>query len=307
MSDLRTRLASLCMPLLVLCLLSGCEDEIAPFQTTDFPFTIWGLVNPQADTQAVRVFTITTTLDFVPSESIDATTSIIDVTNEVRHVLQDSVTQLPNGDFRHTFWGAFDVTHGTVYRAEVERSDGLITRSTAIRVPEPVTLLAPEPSELQVSELVLPVTINGNPPSLPRIDVIYNSYSANSFGLREVDNPVTISYTLAPEFRGDSLGMDINLREDFITIRSDFNNKELQGVICLEDITIEAHVGNEEWQSPVGVFDPNVLVEPGTLSNVENGFGFFGAGFVETITLLPAATMQVRAGFFDCVGVMTDR
>ena len=288
---------------LLFCLLSGCEDEIAPFQTTDFPFTLWGLVNPQADTQAVRVFTITTTLEFVPGESIDASTSIIDVTNQVRHVLQDSITQLPNGDFRHTFWEEFRVDYGNVYRVEIERSDGLLTRSSDVRVPDPVTLSAPDPTDFQVSELVLPVVIEGNPPSLPRVDVTYNSYSADNFGNRLAENPVTISYASVPEFRDNALSMEIDLQEDFVQIRRIFNSRDLQGQICVDNIRAEFHIGNEEWQSPAGVFDPNVLVEPGTLSNVENGFGFFGAGFIETITLIPPATMQVRAGFFDCVGV----
>lgn len=70
--------------LLLVGLCMGCEDEIAPFTTTEFPFTIWGLVNPTADTQAVRVFTIDTTLELIPSENLDATTSIINVDRQER-------------------------------------------------------------------------------------------------------------------------------------------------------------------------------------------------------------------------------
>ena len=289
--------------LLIFCLLVGCEEEIAPFSSIDFPFSIWGVINPQADTQAVRIFPIDPTLDLVPSETIDATTSVIDVDNDVRHVLVDSVTQLPSGDFRHTFWAQFEVVHGNRYRVEVERSDGLITRSDEVRVPEPISLSAPEPTDAQISDILLPVIIDGNPPSLPRIDVTYNSFSANNLGTRQQDNPITLNYANTPVIINDTLTLNIDMQEDFTTIRSIFNSRDLDGQICIDNITIDVHVGNEEWRSPTGVFDPNVLVEPGTLSNVENGFGFFGAGFIESITVIPPATMQVRAGFFDCVAV----
>lgn len=287
---------------LLACLCMGCENEISPFSTIDFPYTIWGIVNPQADTQAVRVFTIDTTLDLVPSQSLDAVASIIEVENEIRHVLVDSVTQLPSGDFRHTFWSEFEVQHGELYRVEVERSDGLVTRSSDIRVPNPITILAPEPNEFQVQDLIIPVLIEGNPPSMPRIDANYDTFSIDRTGVREGENPVTVSYVTKPRLEGNTWVVDINLLDDFLAIREDFNANDLQGQICMDGISIEIHVGNEEWRSPIGVFDPNVLVEPGTLSNVENGFGFFGAGFVESIQVFPPLTMQVRAGFFDCAG-----
>ena len=290
--------------LLVACLCMGCDDEIAPFNTTDFPFTVWGVVNPQADTQAVRVFTIDTTLDLIPSSSIDAVTSIIEVEKQERHILVDSVTQLPNGDFRHTFWAEFDVEHGELYRVEVERSDGLVSRSDDIRVPAPVTVTAPEPTEFQVQELILPVVIEGNPPSMPRIDATYNTFAVDALGVLTAENPVTISYVQAPRQEDGTWFIDIDLLQDFLSIRDDFNAKEIEGRICTDLISMQIHVGNEEWRSPIGVFDPNVLVEPGTLSNINNGFGFFGAGFVESIQIFPPLTMQVRAGFFDCAGVL---
>ena len=31
------------------------------------------------------------------------------------------------------------------------------------------------------------------------------------------------------------------------------------------------------WTPPEGLFDPEVLAQPGTLSNVENGYGFWGS------------------------------
>jgi len=33
----------------------------------------------------------------------------------------------------------------------------------------------------------------------------------------------------------------------------------------------------EDWAPPGGVFDPEILVQPGVFSNVENGYGFIGS------------------------------
>ena len=61
---------------------------------------------------------------------------------------------------------------------------------------------------------------------------------------------------------------------------------------------MRVHVGDENWISPIGVFDPDFLVEPGTFSNVDNGFGYFGSGYVETIALRPPVALIRRAGFY---------
>ncbi len=278
----------------------GCEEDVSPFESSEFPFTLWGLINPRADTQAVRVFTIEPTLTSIEAAPLDASVSIINTVTQQRHVLQDSITLLPNGEARHTYWSVFDVDHNERYFVEVERSDGARTVSTPIEVPPLITITPLEPNTNSVSELILPLEIGGDPPSMPRIDAAYSSFAVDPDGELVEENPVVISYATRPQFVDGIWRLEIDIREDFRLIREDFNQKDIIGSICTGDITLSVHVGNEEWQSPVGVFDPNILVEPGTLSNVENGFGFFGAGYVETVIVEVPLILQVRAGFADC-------
>ncbi len=288
--------------LLLLGFLSACEDEVNPFIGTELPYTVWGTINPIADTQAVRVFLIDDILRLVSSDPLDANVSIIEVQNNTRYVLEDSVIQLFNGDYRHIYWGEFDVEHLQTYRLEVERSDGQLTKSSEIQVPGPISVQSFPANDNAITDLIQPLFIEGNPPATPRIDVVYNAYTTNQDGIRLQDNSVTISYATKTKMVRDTLRLDLDLRADFRTIRADFNDKDLVGAICLQDVDIAIHVGNKEWQSPTGVFDPNFLVEPGTLTNCENGFGFFGAGFVESINVQPSGLLAVRAGFFDCGG-----
>ena len=44
-------------------------------------------------------------------------------------------------------------------------------------------------------------------------------------------------------------------------------------------VSFSTVLGNEEWVPPDGEFNAANLIQPGTFSNVENGFGFVGAGY----------------------------
>ena len=52
---------------------------------------------------------------------------------------------------------------------------------------------------------------------------------------------------------------------------------ELTESISLAGLGLRITLLDEAFVPPGGVFDPDVLSQPGTLSNVENGFGFVGS------------------------------
>jgi hypothetical protein len=62
-------------------------------------------------------------------------------------------------------------------------------------------------------------------------------------------------------------------------------------------MTLSAEVASEDWRPPGGVFDPEVLIEPGTFSNVDRGFGFVGGAYRTGATWTPEAAALARAGF----------
>ncbi len=284
----------------VLMLFTACDDDVNPFIGTELPYTVWGMVNPDADTQAVRVFLIDDILKLVTPNPLDASVSIVNVGTNDRFVLQDSVIQLSNTDYRHIFWAEIDVNYHDQFRVEVERSDGELTKSANVEVPGPISLHVVAANTNSISELIQSIRIDGNPPSTPRIDVTYNAFAVTRERIRLDNNSVTLAYGGQIRRTNDSLWLDLDLLKDFRQIREDFDEKELQGFICLDDVVVDIHVGNEEWRSPIGVFDANFLVEPGTFSNIENGFGFFGAGYVKSIDFTPPDLLLVRAGYFDC-------
>ena len=46
---------------------------------------------------------------------------------------------------------------------------------------------------------------------------------------------------------------------------------------ALYGVGMKLSFADSSWVPPGGVFDPDILIEPGTFTNVEGGFGFFGA------------------------------
>ena len=289
--------------ILVLSFISmGCEEEVNPFIGTDLPFTMWGQINPTADTQAVRIFTIDPVLDLIPPEDLDASVTVFELDTGQTFQLSDSLIALPGDDYRHVFWSVFDVQYGNTYRLEVERSDGSVSRSEEIKVPSPIEIVQVPPNETAVRDIEIPVLITGNPPSIPRVDVTHLTQSINSDGAVIATNEVVISYTGKVEETPEGMLLNIQLSDDFAIIREDYAEKEIpNGFICSNAVRVDIHVGNESWKSPVEIFDPNILVEPGTFSNIENGFGYFGAGFIQSEQWEILLTLLVRAGFNDCL------
>ncbi len=69
------------------------------------------------------------------------------------------------------------------------------------------------------------------------------------------------------------------------------------GLPTLYNVGMKLSVTSDDWRPPGGVFDPDVLIQPGTFSNVENGFGFWGSvAQLDAEWTLPRAT-YVKLGY----------
>ncbi|GAB5517950.1 MAG: hypothetical protein RhofKO_02010 [Rhodothermales bacterium] len=282
-------------------LLMGCDTEIDAIEGTERPFTMWGLVNPEVDTQAVRLFSIDERLQLLGDEPIDATfTSTNQSTGEVR-VWQDSLVQLADGDLRYVFWSVFPVQHGETFTFEARRSDGAMSTTAPVTVPPPITLRVPEPDRRQVRPILLPLRINGEPPSLPRIDIEYDVATVPQTGSPVArDLKVIVAYEGKAQPVAGGWEINVDLTADVEAVRAAFDAIEEQfALLELNGIEARIHVADAAWVSPIGRFDPEVLVEPGLFSNVTNGFGFVGAAYVDTVRWVPPLELIQRAGYVN--------
>ena len=56
------------------------------------------------------------------------------------------------------------------------------------------------------------------------------------------------------------------------------NHQFLEGTpVGLTHTGLQIRMLDSGWDPPGGIFDPEILAQPGALSNVENGYGYFGS------------------------------
>ncbi|MCY4233125.1 MAG: hypothetical protein OXE59_05220 [Bacteroidetes bacterium] len=288
---------TLTLTVLVL-LMAACSETVDTRLQIDFPYSIYGIMNPKSDTHAVRVFEITQNIAVIDSDPIDATVMTTQLSNGEIRTWRDTVIQLDNDVYRHVYWSVFDASMGETYHLNVTRSDGVQSEAMTT-IPPPIIVEVLEPDTFLVRQAIMPLKITGTPPNLPRIDVEYILVGFDENGANPVFKPVTINYAGLQTPESDGFLLNIDLAKDYLEIYQlfDEDNDVTPNIIDLREIFVTIHVGDSQWVSPIGLFNNDFLVEPGSFSNVENGFGFFGSGYSETISFRPPLVLIQRAGF----------
>ena len=282
--------------LLIFITAGGCDSDVNPVLGTEQPFTLFGLFSPQLDTQRVLVFPIESELRLLEADELDARFTSTDLDNNEVRVWADSLIPQENGDINHLFWSSFTAAFDHTYLVEIVDSEGRKSEAT-VRVPPETEIVMQDPD--LISGVIIPVLIPGDIPNILKVEVRYGfDYRLTTPG-QKIDN-LTISQQDRIQKVDNGWLIRINLSADYVAIRDFIQDRlpvdraygyELQGML------LRLIVASEDWQPPGGVFDPEVLVQPGTLSNVENGFGFIGAGYRLQENLTPADSVLEAAGF----------
>ncbi len=278
-----------------------CEQTIEPLVGEDRPFTLWGFLDAHADTQRVRVFTIEQRLGTDRGGPIDAVVTSTNIgTGEVIEWTDEEVV-FSDSSVGHVFYAAFRASYESSYRLDVRRPDGA-TASATVTIPPAVRVeLVDAPNRI-----VVPVFIHGKPPNLVGVNVLYDAATLPPANPWPPGTPAPPGYELAvsvpydgqEEPTDDGWYFEVNLRSDFAIIQDTYTLNCLSADhIGLRRIKFQFLAADEQWAPPGGSFDPNLLIEPGAFSNVENGYGFFGGGYSVSEGWLPSLVVQRSVGF----------
>jgi hypothetical protein len=115
--------------LLAFALLSGCDSTFDPLENSDWVYSISGHLDPDADTQWVRVSSLRPVVGTSP-ELIDALVTLDEIESGRQVVLNPSLATyrpiLQGGDLQYAFnfWTAEPIRQGFTYRLTATRSDG---------------------------------------------------------------------------------------------------------------------------------------------------------------------------------------
>ena len=288
--------------LLFLVLFTGCEEEVTDALDTALPFTIYGYLNPAADTQFVRVFPVSPVrLELAGRDPIDASVGFRNLETGETVAAQDSLVEFFSGRYGHVYFAPFKPEYGARYEIEVERSDGASSSATT-DIPPEIESERQEPFtrfriENEGFVPLLPMNLFGDDMRLLRVLARYEVELLNVG--RQI---VYIPYEQVIEETSDGWYLEIDLAGDFGRIyESVADLRQLYGEDLIEfyRLDILPEVADPAWDPPGGEFDPIALVEPGTFENVENGFGFFGSAYRKEILYPVDPCLRLLAGFAE--------
>ena len=270
---------------------SGCEEDVNPFVEEDRYFSVYGYLDTASDEQLLRVIELRTEFATAGDESIDALVSTTEQETDVVTMWRDSLVTYTDGTVGHIFVGNFRPVPGLSYELNVTRSDG--KRATA-------TTLIPTLKEVHLSEPVSGFVGNTQKVLWPQVDrvpfrvqVWYRTLDTVTEGLAFREAVVNYGDDASRVGRQTTDGWEIVIRfaEDKKEVGKQLGFGEADQPILMS-LGMRLTMTDEQWRPPDGVFNPEILVQPGTFSNVDGGFGFFGSlnQFALEWTLSPEAT-----------------
>lgn len=279
---------------IMLSALAGCSDSVDPTLGTEQPFTIFGYLDPAADTQAVRIIPISDRLDPDTEEQLDAEVYLVDMATNDSTRWRDSLTTFSDDRQGHIFWDPSPVRFGGTYQLVARRISDGATSSVTLTTPSRYSTPSVGLPIASFEDVVYPVTF-------PEAPYLLNA----TFSLRVTGHPDSPSDTtvfpiplIDSDIENGTEGPRINLNFS-ASVREALERGGLENQLRLVDATLSGFVSTTDWAPPEFGFDPDLIIEPGTFSNVDNGFGFVGSGFFTSVRWIPSASAQLRAGLLS--------
>ncbi|PAP76293.1 lamin tail domain-containing protein [Rubrivirga marina] len=279
--------------LLTAAALAACSDAVDPTLGTDRVFSLYGYLDPTADRQAIRVAPIYGTIDADTVRAAPARVASVERETGREVAWRDSAVTFQDGSVGHVFVADYTPTPGATVDVRVEETAeaGRVV-TTTVTVP-PVrqarmadgTRLPRGTYRVEVQDVphvqagVLRVHVLG----LPGTEV--DKVGAFDIGFESLP---------ATEAAPGTWAIEVPF---LVLARDELQRRGLAGVVELVEVEFVAFVTNEAWGAPLADADPDALVEPGTFSNVDGGFGFVGAGYRTALRWTPSFTVQAWAGF----------
>lgn len=275
--------------------LTACEEDVIT-PRTERPFTLYGFLSPDSSKQALYVFPIEKRLRPLPATPLDAQVTTIDLVTGETVVWRDSVVTAAEGGFAHLFQAPLRAAYGHAYLLEAERSDGAKAMAE-IAVPERATLTAGPTFIDARGRPATEVTVDQAAPKLLGIEVIYRIQTGPA-DEQQVDVALDVEYAEAARATESGWTIAVNHEADYTYLRNRLGRRfNLDYGIYVHDVRLALLVVSAAWNPPGGSFDPEVLIQPEVMTNVENGYGFVGAGYQQEVMWMPPAEVLAETGF----------
>ena len=268
--------------------LAGCDTAIDTPDSLRGSYTLWGALDPTADVQAVRVVPVTDSIGLGSAAPLPVAVVSVDLATAAETPWRDSVVTFRDGSVGHVFTARLRPAYGSRHRVVVRR-DGGGEVSALVAVPPFVAPVVQRVQRLGGGVVLFPVLWPGAP-QLNRVRVTYTLVRATG---EVTDVTRVLVGTSGPVEFGWQTVVDVGVEDDRVQREAGGE----PGDFALRNLRVTAEVASEDWRPPGGVFDPEVLAEPGSLGNVEGGFGFVGAAYDVSADVQPLSSDLTATSF----------
>lgn len=262
---------------------SACDSAfIDPFDNDDRFFTVYGYLDQTTNfqpgaTHAVRVIPVTRRAERIedPSDaqaSIDARVFSIDTMTGQEIEWRHSLDQLDNGNYGHIFRSSFSVVSGRTYRLEVRRSDGIVTSAeTTVPSFSGVVARRPLPVRSENDRQVLQDILLPGLAAIWDITVIYRLRAPDCFTANTSIH--RLPYGNSAVFTSEGWRLTTQVSDD----KEVAANQRGGPSPFLCSMGVEVRALDAEWPAPSAGEQLSAQTFADQPSNVENGYGFWGA------------------------------
>lgn len=257
--------------------LVGCDPEFHPLQSTEMAFSIFGYLDPHADTQWIRVTPLRPSI-FTSSEPIDAVVTLEDL-GSGREIVMEQVLfarEAANfGDtiFAHNFITMEILDFSTTYRLTARNSGGEVS-SAVVEIPSDLSHL---PIEIQGASATFPMDEGDHVGMVRKLHFYPDTILVNGTRMRPMCRvpmfPEHVhSSNFAPGsqgfFSGGTGGSGLSARAPCPLLQ-----------VERSDLTIAR--SREPWPFSIDEDYKNFAV----YTNIENGVGFLGGLAIARVSL----------------------
>jgi hypothetical protein len=272
----------------------GCDDAFTDPFVEGRHFTIYGFLNAFDVEHFVRVSAVRRFPEDIQTPSshhaeIDARVTSTDLSTGQQHLWSHRLSQFADGSYGHVFSAAFLVHKGHRYELVVTRSDEAV--STAETTVPSLRNWSVAPTEIQGDTTTQIITWPGV--STPDdIDILYCAKPTGNLAC----SLVIVPYGRRGRRTEEGWEVKILLSRDLLFVRQQGGFGD---AILLELAPVEMRFTalDEKWILPEGQFAPTELAQPDALTNVENGFGFWGSVSRSSANWTPEPEALAVSGF----------
>lgn len=249
---------------------AACDNSVDPFIETDRYYTIFGFLDTGSDTQYVRVVPFRRDLGGGGEEPLDAVVTATDLDTGSEYAWRDSIITFPDESIGHVFVSDFRPIPDHTYRFEIVRADGVRTWAETV-VPVVVSADVMPPARFGVGPITQTITWHDVTVEPFRVEVWYR------FSEFPPSGPFTEFIVV---YEGEDVGRPVPEGWQ-VPVKLSEDTEEIAPLLRpgspILGVGMRLTMTDDAWRPPGGVFDEDVLVQPGVFSNVEHGFGFFGS------------------------------